>query len=217
MDYDTVRAHIKKLLDEKGVAYREASIQMGQNEAYMHQFFTKRSPLRLPEGPRKKLAVLLGVSESELTDIRIDSAKPEYNDLATIEIIDAVASCGNGIENFNPVPIGKQLISVNNLKDITSSKPENIKIIKIRGDSMEPTINDSDVIWVDVSHKMARGDAMYVLCIRDELFVKRVRIDFIHNKAVVLSDNPKYPPIEVENPDDIRVVGKVIAINKMLG
>lgn len=212
---DEVKKRIRLLIDKSGMSLNDLSIKIGREQTYLFQFLNRKYPQRLNEIDRRKLALLLNVAEQELTDIKLNN--PQENDLATIEIIDAVASCGNGIENFNPVPIGKQLISINNLKDITSSKPENIKIIKIRGDSMEPTINDSDVIWVDVSHKMARGDAMYVLCIRDELFVKRVRIDFIHNKAVVLSDNPKYPPIEVENPDDIRVVGKVIAINKMLG
>lgn len=136
---------------------------------------------------------------------------------ASIDIIDAQASCGNGIENFNPVVIGKQLISYPSLRDLTFSTPENIKILRARGDSMEPTINDADYIWVDISCKQADSDGIYVFCIGTGIIAKRVRIDFIHKNAVILSDNPKYPPIQVGQSDQVKVIGRVISICKMLG
>lgn len=140
---------------------------------------------------------------------------PITKDMAEIEIIDATASCGYGIENFHPVVVGKQLISYPRLREITNSRPENIKILKIRGDSMEPTINDSDVIWVDVSYKAPSGDGLYLFCIGEELFVKRLQIDFINKTFLITSDNPKYRPIETK--ENVLVLGKVISITKMLG
>ena len=136
---------------------------------------------------------------------------------AGIDIIDAQASCGNGAENFNPVVIGKQLISYPSLRDLTFSTPENIKILRARGDSMEPTINDADYIWVDISCKQAQSDGIYVFCIGSGIIAKRVRIDFIHQSAVIVSDNPKYPPIQANETDKIEVIGRVISICKMLG
>ena len=139
------------------------------------------------------------------------------DDLMNYAVIDAQASCGSGIENFNPVVIGKQLISYPSLRDLTFATPENIKILRARGDSMEPTINDSDYIWVDISCKQADSDGIYVFCIGTGIIAKRVRIDFIHKNAVIISDNPKYPPIQANQTDKIEVIGRVISICKMLG
>lgn len=138
-------------------------------------------------------------------------------DMAKIEIIDASASCGTGIENFHPVVVGHNLISMANLKEITNSRPNNIKILKVRGDSMEPTINDSDVIWVDISYKQPTIDGIYLFCMNEELFVKRIQIDFIKKNVIIKSDNPLYQPIVASSEDNVKVIGKVISINKMLG
>lgn len=216
MNTEEVRNHIKELLDKKNIKLREASLFVGQNEAYMHQFFSKRSPLRLPEHVRRKLALLLCVDESEITDISVETKK-DTTDLVPIEIIDAVASCGKGAQNFNPVPIGKYLISLQNLKDITASSPENIKIIRARGDSMEPTINDSDVIWVDISYQRVDGDGIYLFRSGSQLLAKRARVNLIDGSVVISSDNTKYPPFNADSADEVSVIGKIISINKMLG
>ncbi|OPZ78655.1 MAG: putative HTH-type transcriptional regulator [Alphaproteobacteria bacterium ADurb.Bin438] len=136
---------------------------------------------------------------------------------AEIEIISAIACCGNGNKNYDIEIIGKQLISILSLKEITNSKPENIKILKVRGDSMTPTINDSDLIWVDISYKTPTGDGLYLFIVRDELMVKRIRFNIFNNTATITSDNQNYPPIETNKTDEITVIGKVISISKMLG
>lgn len=152
---------------------------------------------------------VMGKSDEAIADIN-----PSF---AVIEIIDAAASCGKGIENFNPVVIGKQFITLASLKELTASAPENIKILRTRGDSMQPTINDGDIVWVDISVNSPMGDGLYLIRIRSDLFVKRIRFDFIHNTALILSDNANYPPIETNDPDNIKVIGKIISISKMLG
>lgn len=151
------------------------------------------------------------------TVLGIEEVDDNFQKMVEIDIIDAIASCGNGIENFNPIVIGKQLISFDSLKQITRSNSENIKILKTRGDSMQPTINDSDIVWVDISYNQPTSDALYLFCIKGELFIKRIRIDFINNNTIISSDNSSYPPFSTNDPDGIRVIGKVIAITKMLG
>lgn len=157
------------------------------------------------------------ISSSEDVQIpNIMRTKRQNDDFAEIEILSATASCGNGIECMMNEVTGKHLISMNAFREITYGKPENIKILPIRGDSMQPTINNNDYVWVDMSVKSPTGDGLYLLCIRSELFVKRIRFDFIHNRATILSDNSMYPPLETDDPDGIKVLGKIICINKVL-
>lgn len=217
---DETRIKVDNLIKEKGYSLNELSIRIGREQTYLYQYVNRKSPKRLPVEERRKLAKILEVDEQQLTDIEL-GARNEIGELgeemAKIEIIDASASCGMGIENFHPVVVGHNLISMSNLREITNSKPNNIKILKARGDSMEPTINDSDVIWVDISYKQPTVDGIYLFCMNGELFVKRIQIDFIKKSFIIKSDNPRYEPIIATSNDNVEVVGKVISINKMLG
>lgn len=130
--------------------------------------------------------------------------------LVSIDVLDAVACCGNGIENFSENVIGQHMMTLPALREFTSSAPENIKIIKAIGDSMIPTINSGDLVWIDVSEKTPSSDGLYLLCIGRDLMIKRIQINPFNNSATVKSDNPRYAVFEKENFADIQVMGKVI-------
>ena len=70
---DIVRERINQLILNSGLNYRVISLMMGKSEAYMQHFIKLRSPLRLKEIDRKKLAQILHVPEQELTDIPLSS------------------------------------------------------------------------------------------------------------------------------------------------
>ena len=74
MNAEQIRAHIADLIKQKGKNLRSVSIAIGKNEAYLHQFVHKGSPVRLPEEDRRKMADLLDVDEQELTDIKLPNS-----------------------------------------------------------------------------------------------------------------------------------------------
>ncbi len=135
----------------------------------------------------------------------------------SIDVVDAVACCGNGRVNFNTHIIGQQMMTMSAFHQITSVNPENIKILKVVGDSMEPTISNGDFVWVDVSCQTPTGDGIYMFCIGDMLVVKRVQINPFNNSIQILSDNPKYLPFQTDNYHEVNVVGRVISFTKMIG
>ena len=87
---DIIREKINQLILNSGLNYRVISLMMGKSEAYMQQFIKLRSPLRLKEIDRKKLAQILHVPEQELTDIPLSapsadtSAELDFNTLTLI-------------------------------------------------------------------------------------------------------------------------------------
>lgn len=141
--------------------------------------------------------------------------KPD--DTVTLDVIDAVACCGNGIVNFDTYVIGQHMMSLAALKQQTPVSPEHIKILKVVGDSMEPTISNGDFVWVDVSCISPTSDGIYLFCIGDRLVVKRVQINPFDNSLEILSDNPRYKPIQASNYQTVSVVGRVISFTKMIG
>ena len=143
----------------------------------------------------------------------IKGKTPNKKDKCELEKIDIVVPIEK-TTTINFQTIGEQRISKSILKNITLTDPKNIKIIIAHGDSMIPTVNDNDLVWIDTSVKYAAGDGLYLFAINKELFVKRLQIDSFNHTATIISDNPLYPPITLSKPEKILTLGKVIAITK---
>ncbi|MBI3451473.1 MAG: helix-turn-helix transcriptional regulator, partial [Rhodospirillales bacterium] len=88
--------------------------------------------------------------------------------------------------------------------------PRLLLVLEALGDSMRPTIEDGDILLIDISEQHVRDNSIYVLVFGDELVVKRV--ERLRDGSVkIKSDNPAYgvetvPPGEVEK---LWVVGRV--------
>lgn len=88
--------------------------------------------------------------------------------------------------------------------------PKNMSLIKVIGDSMEPTLLAGDLVLID--HNRNRIDAqggIYAIAIDHEIMIKRIQPLYHLNKIKIISDNKNYDPIEI-NIDDVNINGKVI-------
>lgn len=85
----------------------------------------------------------------------------------------------------------------------------NIDAINVVGDSMEPTLNDNNIIFLDKSKNDCSRDGIYAFTTIHGLFVKRIqkRVD---GKLDIISDNKDYPSQVLSNKD-IKIMGKVIS------
>ena len=111
--------------------------------------------------------------------------------------------------------VGQQLISEDVFRVLTPAAPDSIKAMIARGDAMQPTISDGDLIWVDVSIKTPTSDGLYLFALKGEVFVKRLQLDNFNHSAAIISDNPLYPPIGISKPDKLSTLGKVISVTKI--
>ena len=86
---------------------------------------------------------------------------------------------------------------------------KNIDAINVVGDSMEPTLNDDNIIFLDKSKNDCSRDGIYAFTTIHGLFVKRIqkRVD---GQLDIISDNKDYPS-QVLNNTDIKIVGKVVS------
>ena len=60
---DEVKQRVGELVAERGLSYNSISIKLGKNPSYLQKFVKEKSPKRLDEGFRHKLAILLNVDE----------------------------------------------------------------------------------------------------------------------------------------------------------
>ena len=89
---------------------------------------------------------------------------------------------------------------------------KDLVIVWCKGESMEPAIYNNDTLVVHTSQTKPVDGGVYVLRNHDQLWVKRIQS--LPNAWVLLSDNPRYPPIEVSKDEqhNFQVVGKVVHI-----
>lgn len=92
--------------------------------------------------------------------------------------------------------------------------PVKMAVIRAKGDSMEPTINDGDVILVRLKNGEAPRDGLYVLRLDGGLFVKRLQFDL--GGVRIISDNPLYKSRDLTRAElaELDLVGRVVWAGK---
>lgn len=85
---------------------------------------------------------------------------------------------------------------------------KNIDAINVIGDSMEPTLNSDNIIFLDISKQDFAKEGIYAFTTTHGLFVKRIqrRVD---GKLDIISDNKEYP-VQIIDKKDLIILGKVI-------
>lgn len=138
----------------------------------------------------------------------------QRDDLLTIPRLDVAGSMGHGrmmpvdhVDVIEQMSISREYLR----RTITPTNPANLALITGYGDSMEGTFSDGDLLLVDRGVTDIQIDAVYVLALGDDLYIKRIqrRPD---GSLLMLSDNPKYAPYEIKNGEAERfqVLGRVL-------
>jgi phage repressor protein C with HTH and peptisase S24 domain len=91
-----------------------------------------------------------------------------------------------------------------------------VSLIRVEGDSMQPTLNDGDDIMVDKGAALKPlRDGIHVIRIDGVLMVKRLA-PAPGGRLSVLSDNPAYPSWLDRDPAEVQVVGRVVWVGRRL-
>lgn len=90
---------------------------------------------------------------------------------------------------------------------------ENLAIVRVSGNSMEPELNAGDRVLVDTDHKVPTPDGLYVIWNGLGIVIKQIQVIPRSDppKVRIISVNPTYPSDEAYLSDVIingRVVGK---------
>ena len=123
------------------------------------------------------------------------------------------ASAGGGAEGFGEdyktVTIDKLLIKsfFGNISDEELSK-KNIEAIHVDGESMEPTLKNGSIVFIDRDQNQISRDGIFVVSTPGGLFIKRLNRK-VDGSVELISDNKLYST-EIMAPDEISIVGKVI-------
>jgi len=136
-----------------------------------------------------------------LFDQQIETISGETEKFSKIRYFkDINASAGGGALNFDEeyetLYIDKKIIN------------KNLDAINVIGDSMEPTIKDGSIIFIDRNDKTVQNGGIFVVSTPAGVFVKRTNLRS-DGRIELISDNKLYPSETVE---DAEIIGKVVRI-----
>ena len=140
--------------------------------------------------------------------------KQEQSDIISIPYYPEVsAAAGSGALVYDENSVKHLQISS---AIINISTGDNVCLINATGNSMQPVIDDRDLLLVDLTHKNFIDEGIYVVRLENTLLVKRLQK--IPNGIVLISDNPQYEKIILNsdnfNENDAAIIGKVISVIK---
>lgn len=158
----------------------------------------------------------LSPSPSNLKPQNKSSDDAEENGIIAVPYFeDTYASAGNGAINYEEAPTTLDF-NENFLRGFLriSGDLSKVHIINAKGDSMEPTIANGELLFISTANTggVISGN-IYVINYGGDVFVKRLEKNPITKAITLFSDNEKYEPIVIdgENLENCAIVGRVVA------
>ena len=205
---DQARFELERLIREQRVEYSGLSRLLGRNAAYIQQFLKRGSPRSLDPEDRRILAQFFGVEEELLGG---PPRAKRSGGLIEIPLLDVRASAGHGAMTEVETRHARFGFDEKWLKQLTASRPASLSVIRVEGDSMEPTLSDGDEVMVDLSDTGQRlRDGIYVIRSDDALVVKRVALGPQGRQISIVSDNQAYPSWHDIDRRSIHIIGRVL-------
>jgi len=96
-------------------------------------------------------------------------------------------------------------------------QPNKLALVQVTGDSMEPTLENRDLILFDQGDKQIKDSMLYVLNLNGTLMVKRL-LSMFDRSLVIRSDNSAYQDqkLSVDQVEGLQVLGRVIWFSREL-
>lgn len=227
MQDDPVRQKIRDLLWRRGINMRAASIAIDRNVSYLHGFLERGTPRVLGYQDAARLASVLGCEASELHHAERPPRRKRSRDrvpghgilesaveaLAGIPEVAVEASAGPGALNGEHIEEqARWFLPEAMIRYEAGGAPDAVRVLRVRGVSMEPELSDGDRLLIDSSRQIPATGEMFVLWDGNGLVVKRVELgaDDSGKPALLLkSANPDYADYTVPL-SEAHLVGKVL-------
>ena len=205
------RTRLKQLRNEKKINQRELAnfLKVAPSTISMYESGQREPNFEVLESLADffnvDLNYLLGKSD-KTTKLMIEDSQPPQG--LQIPVLGTVAA---GI----PISAVEDILDYEEVPKSWESQGEFFGL-RIKGDSMEPRMESGDVVIVRQQSDANSGDTVIVLVNGDDATCKRLQKT--DNGIMLVSTNPKYPPMFYSN-EDIRtkpvvILGKVVELRQ---
>lgn len=215
---DVSRATINRLANDHDQLKRDRAEKMAPILG------TTVEALMLNRPPKVDASLLTSFDPDNTHEDRHEDSKPETT-AKDIPEIDLIAGLGGGgfaaleVSSRNGISFAQEAVRDHWrlpewMLGRMGVRPQHVAAFPSRGDSMTPTIEDGDVVFVDTRHRVPSPPGIYALA--DEfggVVVKRLEVTSRPGDeritVQISSDNPRHTTREL-NLDEIQIVGRYI-------
>ena len=143
---------------------KEASAEIGRSPSYLHQYLERGTPKALGHADAESLAKMLGCKASELRHAQAPRRRPQKRrrrtapppgaPLVAIPEMAVEAAAGPGALNEEfAAEKARWYLPEGMIRHEGDADPGSLRVLRARGDSMEPLISDGDRLLVDLARR----------------------------------------------------------------
>ena len=212
----TLSERLTSLMYEKGISQAELARLIGIKQPSVFKILSgeTRNPKKILE-----IATALNVDPHWLKTGEgdpdpsyriVEVSEPQNPNTVRIDILDVEASAGNGAY-LSPTEQGLLSQEFNLTffrQQFGRADAKYLKLITVKGDSMAPTLESGDLLYVDISENYFAADGLYVFTFDGQTFIKRLQK--VGKEMLVISDNPTYKEWTFTQDDDVFIHGRVV-------
>ena len=221
----SIKKRLEQMIAEKGWNQTDLAFKLGITPQAVQQWLRNENPTTPSQARLRKISEISGypvhwfsMSDEEVKKdeflISNMSGKSDLIHSYQIDLLDVNAKAGIGgcINNEYPDIIQSIYFSKDGLLEIVGRKTNNgLYMITVPTDSMSPTIDKGDVVFIDTNVTSYSGEGIYIFAIDNEVYIKRLqRVPGGIYKA--LSDNKSYDPFEMRSDlfETVTIIGKFV-------
>ena len=221
-DWNALSERLKLALGRK--SFRSIAMEIGVSDSGLKRYFNDGTVP--PIDKALDLSRALGVDflwlctgegspyPDKSDSVEFSSMPYKSDEFTLIDSYAIYASAGHGSEVGHELQTEPMSFRTEWLKK-EGFPAERLAVIRAKGDSMEPTISDNDVILVLLANGDAPRDGLHVIRLDGGLFVKRLQFDPL-GAVYVKSDNPAYSSMTISKDErsQLHVIGRVVWAGK---
>lgn len=207
-------ARLKTVMIKKGLNPKTLAEKANVGRSFVYDILNGKSA-NPTSSKLTAIAEQLGVSvQYLLSGVHTSGSAEQSPEIAEISSL-VVEATPDGNIVVTPLNKGQVHYFENKwIKDNLNASSNNIRAIKIAGDSMFPTLQEKDVVLVDITQTSPTPPGLFLLFDGLGLHAKRLELK---NKEIinVISDNSQYLNYEM-SVAEINIVGKIVWLGREL-
>ena len=142
----------------------------------------------------------------------LDSTKKDFGtEVVHIPRYDIKVSAGGGSWTVDQTIVEQMPFQDRWLRQQLGRSADQMVLVSVEGDSMEPTLEENDLVLIDRQQTEFAREGIYVIRLDDMLMVKRLQRQ-PKGLIQIISDNFNYPPITLssDSGESFDILGKAI-------
>jgi phage repressor protein C with HTH and peptisase S24 domain len=132
------------------------------------------------------------------------------NEYVSVPLIRAQPAAGGGLESYDDKNIDYLAFRREWLAGF--GRLQNLKLMEVKGDSMEPLISDSDVVLLDFSRTELRPGKIFAVTFDGHIYLKRLYAE--PGRLILRSDNKVHTDIAIDltatQADMVKVIAQAV-------